>query len=199
MTFLTEAASVLLPLQEVMVTGMYHLDSRGAGRRWLPPTLPNCKNSLSWKHFIIIICSITVWTSHMSPSAPLRSLRLGSYQHSLNHSLSDKTAHIDIFQQSIFLGGYLSDKSDFLLSSIYIQYSKNEQISPLQMKPSLISHLSMPKNISCQHLKSLKQHFRSHRALKSAFILKTRGPNTSIKIKWHFSISMNKIHNLTAG
>lgn len=43
--FLTEA--LMLTLQEVMVTGTYHLDSRGAERRWLPPTLPNCENGLS--------------------------------------------------------------------------------------------------------------------------------------------------------
>lgn len=39
-------ASMLTP-QEVM--GTYHLDSRGSERRWLPPTLPNCENSLSLK------------------------------------------------------------------------------------------------------------------------------------------------------
>lgn len=43
--FLTEA--LMLTPQEVMVTGTYRLDSRGAERRWLPPTLPNCEHGLS--------------------------------------------------------------------------------------------------------------------------------------------------------
>lgn len=42
MTHLTDDS--VLPLQEVMVRGTYHLDSRGAEHRWLPPTLQNCEN-----------------------------------------------------------------------------------------------------------------------------------------------------------
>lgn len=63
MTFLTEA-SMLTP-QEVIAAGPYHLDSRGAERRWLPPTLPNCENGLSSKHYVSY--SIAVWMCHVSP------------------------------------------------------------------------------------------------------------------------------------
>ncbi len=96
----------MLTLQEVKLTGTYHLDSRGAERRWLPPTLPNCENSLSWKHYIIY--SIKVRMCHMSlvmTPSPSRSLSLFAAhvfsQCALSslysiHSLSDKTGYIDM-------------------------------------------------------------------------------------------------------
>lgn len=56
--------------------GVYRPDSRGAERRWLPLTRPNCETSLTRKHYVIY--SIAVRMSHTSLSSSLPGLVLAS-------------------------------------------------------------------------------------------------------------------------
>lgn len=67
--FLTEA--LMLTPQEVMVTRTYHFDSRGAERRWLPPTLPNCENALSDTLYYVQESSLYVTRHLFSHCLPL--------------------------------------------------------------------------------------------------------------------------------
>lgn len=100
----------MLVLQEVIVTGVYRLDSRGAERRWLPPTLPNCENSLSWKHSYYLqhssmnVSHVTCSNTVSSSLSVLTSANTMSPEHQeafsslyLNYSFSDKAANINIW------------------------------------------------------------------------------------------------------
>lgn len=51
--------------------GIYHLDLRGAERRWLPPTLPNCENQSLLENTVLLnVSHVTQPDASFLPPAP---------------------------------------------------------------------------------------------------------------------------------